>query len=341
MPYLIRFCFFVAFLFASLIIQAQPPKQEKEFGSIKAPTIEYNVPDLEDPLFEEDFADSVQSLGYAFDPEQAASLVAEDTSDYDEEGDGEGESLVIVADQIRIDSSWITIAEYYSIWDSRNINPYQIDPATFKDTIRILLYDSLQGQYWSMPLMTGIINSKFGWRKYRFHYGTDLDLTIGDPVFACFDGIVRISRYNANGYGNYIVIRHYNGLETLYGHLSKSNVQVGDYVKAGDIIGLGGNTGRSSGPHLHFEVRYAGNAFDPQAMFLFEEKKLVATTFELKPEHYSYASKARQIYYHSVRSGDTLSRIAKKYGVSVTQICRLNGISTRTPLRIGRRLRIR
>ena len=101
----------------------------------------------------------------------------------------------------------------------------------------------------------GKVYSKFGYRRGRRHQGTDIPLKSGTPVAAAFDGRVRMSSY-VSGYGNLVILRHENGLETFYGHLSKRQVSVGDWVRAGDIVGLGGSTGRSSGPHLHFETRY-------------------------------------------------------------------------------------
>jgi murein DD-endopeptidase MepM/ murein hydrolase activator NlpD len=333
-----------------LCFQATAQKKGRDFLQIKAPTIEYNTLDMEESLFEENISDTSSTItetGVSFDPHRAPSLVSEDTTYYgDEDGDGEEEeegetSIVEVAEELNIDSVWVTIAEYYAIWDSRNVDPYKIDPSEFKDTLNLVLYDSLAGQYWSMPMAQCRTTSTFGMRWHRWHYGVDLDLNIGDPVMACFDGVVRISRYNPGGYGNYVMIRHYNGLETLYGHLSQANVEVGQFVKAGEVVGLGGNTGKSTGPHLHFEVRYAGNAFDPSYVYDFTHLALKHHTFTLSPFHYAYAKEARKVYYHKVRSGDSLGKIARKYGVSISRICKLNKISTRTTLRPGRRLRIR
>jgi murein DD-endopeptidase MepM/ murein hydrolase activator NlpD len=148
-------------------------------------------------------------------------------------------------------------------------------------------------------------------------------------------------QYNSSGYGYYVLVRHYNGFETLYAHLSRQDVKVGQTVKAGEVIGLGGNTGRSSGPHLHFEVRYAGNAFNTTYMYDYPNHKLRSSNFSLIPEHYAYAKEARKVYYHTVRSGQTISTISRKYGVSVAQICKLNHITSRSVINVGRRLRIR
>ena len=155
-----------------------------------------------------------------------------------------------------------------------------------------------------------------------------------------FDGIVRIAQYDRYGYGHYILVRHYNGLETLYGHFKKRLARVGDVVKAGDVIGLGGNTGRSTAPHLHFEVRYEGNAIDPADLFDFQNDSLLSDQLSITPATFAYLAEARKIRYHRIRRGDTLSHISYRYGVSISKICRLNGISRKTILRVGRRLRI-
>lgn len=315
-------------------------KKDRDFFEIKGPVIKYSEPDMEEILFEDEIKGPESSDpdfgGVDFIPDREPAIVNEDTSS------GEGElSIVEVSEQMKMDCVWVTIAEYYSIWDSRTVNPYKVDPTTYKDTIPFALFDSINGLSWHMPLDVSIVNSHFGNRHWRWHYGTDLDLVTGDPVYAAFDGIVRINQYNGGGYGNYVMLRHYNGLETLYGHLSKSNVKVGQLVKAGEIIGLGGSTGRSSGPHLHYEVRYEGNAIDPETLYDFPKNSLKADTFRLIPAHFDYVREARQVVYHKVKPGDTLSGISRKYRVSMSTICRLNGISTRTTLNVGRRLRIR
>jgi murein DD-endopeptidase MepM/ murein hydrolase activator NlpD len=331
------------FLFTVLACQsllAQTPdnkKKNKDFFNIKAPAIEYTAPDTSGILFEEEFADSsnAQNPVY-FNPQKEPDMINEDTSS------NEGElSVVEEQEQLNIDSSWVTIAEYYSIWDSRSINPYKIDGANFKDTIPIALYDSIIGTGWSMPIRPSNITSQFGMRHYRWHYGTDLKLEIGDPVVAAFDGIVRIRMYDGGGYGNYLVLRHYNGVETLYGHLSKQEVEVGQLVRAGERIALGGNTGRSSGPHLHFEVRYEGNPIDPEFIYDFPAGKIRDRNFKLSPEHFEYLRTARKVVYHTIRSGENLGSISRKYRVSIGTICKLNRISTRTVLKVGRKLRIR
>lgn len=242
-------------------------------------------------------------------------------------------------------SYWIGIDPYFQVFDSMTVNPYHVVFKNYKDTTPIKLYtdDTVNvSRSWSMPLVRPHeITSNFGPRWSRYHYGADLRLSIGDSVLACFDGIVRIAKYNRGGYGNYVLIRHHNGLETLYGHLSKRLVKVGQEVKAGDLIGFGGNTGRSTGPHLHFEVRYRGNAFNPKEIYDFANNKLKDSVYNITPATYRYIKQMYARKYHKIRKGDTLYGIARRYRVSAGQICRLNGISRKTILRVGRKLRVK
>ncbi|WP_291778687.1 M23 family metallopeptidase [Cecembia sp.] len=249
--------------------------------------------------------------------------------------------LVQVSEQILIDSIWVTAFEYFSSWDSKKINIYDFNPKDFKDTVYVKLYDNFFGTDWKLPLDQTQITSEFGFRRYRWHHGTDLRLRTGDPVYSTFDGIVRIRSYDRNGYGYYVVVRHKNGLETLYGHLSKLLVDVGQEVKAGDILGLGGSTGRSTGPHLHFEVRYQGLSINPTDMFDFNVGKLRSDIYMITSASFEHVVKAQEAVYHRVRSGENLSIIARRYGVRISTITRLNGISTNSVLRVGQRLRIR
>ena len=313
-----------------------PPK---DFLQIKTPKLQYTAPDTTTIIEEEieggeEGSDAEKSI---FSPEKKPTIVSEDTSDL---ADGEL-SIVEVDEEVKFnDSTWVKIAEYYSIWDSKAVNPYRIDATKFKDTVNLSLFDSTKGRNWHPPLRNSIINSDFGLRWSRFHYGVDLDLNVGDSVFATFDGVVRISKFDKNGYGNYVLLRHYNSLETLYGHLTKQNVSAGQYVKSGDLIGFGGSTGRSTGPHLHFEVRFEGNAIDPEHVFDFEKNLVWDDKCKITAKQFKYLKDARKVVYHRVRSGDTLSKIGRKYRVPVTRICKLNRITTRTILRAGRRLRI-
>ena len=188
------------------------------------------------------------------------------------------------------------------------------------------------------------LNSPYGIRKHRLHRGVDMHINIGDSIVAAYPGKVVVSKYNRRGYGHYVMIEHANGTRTLYGHLKKRLVNVGDTVEGGQLVGWGGNTGRSSGPHLHFEIRYGEVNIDPATVFNIEEGTLLENT-----EHFSIASAVEshneiqkelsKHRYHRIRSGDTLGKIARLYGTTIEKLCRLNGIKRTSILRIGQTLR--
>lgn len=203
-----------------------------------------------------------------------------------------------------------------------------------------------------VPYQTKVY-SGYKYRRSRPHNGVDLSLHTGDTIRAAFNGVVRFSSGGAatGGYGNLIVIRHTNGLETYYGHLSKRLVETDEPVKAGEIIGLGGSTGRSTGPHLHFETRYMGQSFDPERVFDFEQGALRDTILNLKKHYFSIYSHQGQTdkeskaaagrVIHTVKKGENLGVIARKYGTTVNAICRLNNMSSKKVLRIGQKLIVR
>ncbi|MDX5339830.1 MAG: peptidoglycan DD-metalloendopeptidase family protein [Cyclobacteriaceae bacterium] len=249
--------------------------------------------------------------------------------------------LIRISEQVQIDSIWVTAYEYYSNWDSKKVDIYNLDIRNFQDSLLLRLYDPRYGMNWKFPLDQSKKTSEFGPRWGRMHYGTDLDLNTGDPVYAGFDGIVRVRAYDRYGWGYFVLVRHKNGLETLYGHLSKQIAEVGDEVRAGDILGKGGSSGRSTGSHLHYEMRYKGLAFDPEKVYDFEIGELTQQDILISKELFSHVAKARAAAYHKVKRGDTLGSIARRYGVPISQITRLNGISTRTILRIGQNLRVK
>ena len=181
----------------------------------------------------------------------------------------------------------------YSTWDTENIHYAKFDVASLKDSVKeIVLADPNSCGY--VPPRIGNVTSGFGPRKRVFHYGIDLHLLTGDPVVAAFDGKVRITK-KSKTYGNVIVIRHNNGIETYYAHLSKINVEVGQNVFAGENIGLGGNTGHSTGSHLHFEVRYLGQPINPTDLISFTDHKLISDTLALSQKTFDYIAEAKKI----------------------------------------------
>ena len=253
-------------------------------------------------------------------------------------------------------------ADLYANWDNKYAHRATELPETYKIDLR----------HFTMPTTSRVITSNFGSRWGRQHKGLDIKVYIGDTIRAAFSGKVRIVRYEAGGYGKYIVIRHNNGLETIYGHLSKQLVEENQEVRSGEVIGLGGNTGRSTGSHLHFETRLCGVALNPALMFDFRAQDVTGDYYAFNKETYDnestnatrlrgkqdsstyastdssddYATNKRttsgltdQISYHKVKKGETLERIAKKRGVTIEKICKLNHITKTMRLRPGQILR--
>lgn len=237
---------------------------------------------------------------------------------------------------------------YTEGWDSGLVNPYK--NALVPDNATIDVSDYV------MPC-PGIITSPYGYRPRfrRMHKGVDMRVRVGDTIRAAFDGKVRLTKYERRGYGYYVIVRHTNGLETVYGHLSKFLVKPNETVKAGDPIALGGNTGRSTGPHLHFETRFMGYAINPSAIFDFENQKVRSNeytfnkkTYEDAPGAKKYAKSSKNRYKssssastHKIRRGDNLGKIAARYGTTVSKLCKLNGITPKTTIQAGKVLRVR
>ena len=225
---------------------------------------------------------------------------------------------------------------YHFIWTDERVNPYGTMFDSLKDDVRVPMTG------FTLP-HPGYITSPYGWRRNRMHKGTDLKVQVGDSIRSAWEGQVRIVGWDPRGYGYFVVVRHPNGLETVYGHLSRPLVDEYEMVPSGYVLGLGGNTGRSTGSHLHFEIRYLGEAIDPANVINFG-------TAQLKyPDEYVIGIKAMKqaraaaaaMKYHTVRSGDTLSGIAKKYGTSVKKLCQLNKIKDTSVIRIGQKIRVR
>ncbi|WP_080906067.1 M23 family metallopeptidase [Parabacteroides sp. Marseille-P3160] len=229
---------------------------------------------------------------------------------------------------------------YGSDWDNRFVDPFRNKNIHFPDSCTIDCSSFI------LPVLNEIkVTSVYGPRRRRMHRGIDLKVEVGDTIRVAFDGKIRIKNYERRGYGYYLVVRHPNGLETVYGHLSKFLVDENDIVRAGQPIALGGNTGRSTGSHLHFETRFLGQAINPAEIIDFENgvpHKDLYVFHNVKVNGRSsniYTSSNQQLVYHRVKSGDTLGAIAQRYGTSVSHLCQLNGIKSTTRLRIGQSLR--
>ena len=245
-------------------------------------------------------------------------------------------------------------ADLYEDWDNMHAHSHV---TVLPDSFRISLKN------FCMPTTSRVLTSNFGARWGRQHKGLDIKVYIGDTIRAAFAGKVRVVRYEGRGYGKYVVIRHDNGLETVYGHLTRFLVQPNQYVKAGQPIALSGNTGRSTGPHLHFETRFMGYAINPAAIIDFANRTTHTDSYTFNKNNYtesrsytpsrkyaavrstssssnnnSTASKSNRKYdnktkkrsaersTYKVRKGDSLGKIAARNGTTVAQLKKLNGI---------------
>lgn len=263
-------------------------------------------------------------------------------------------------DQIRLveKSSFIDLIDdlepepdiYTEGWNSKRVNPFKESDVPNKAVIDV------RGYYMPCP---GRITSNYGYRaKFgRMHKGVDLAIRSNDTIYAAFDGKVRLTNYEAKGYGNYIILRHPNTLETVYGHLNKILVKPNQTVKAGQPIGLGGSTGRSTGPHLHFETRYMGYAINPSAIFDFANQTIHTDTYTFTKQNYQQARSfspkkekvtnenpykgAQEVASYTVKSGDSLASIARNYGVSTTTLRKLNGLQPTEKIKVGQVLKLK
>jgi LysM repeat protein len=213
-------------------------------------------------------------------------------------------------------------------------------PASDKDISEsvVLEIENDVMSYFTMPRL-GVVTSLYGWRDKRMHKGIDVDLNKGDHVVAAFDGKVRIAE-RRGGYGNVVVIMHPNGLETVYAHLSKIKVKEGQVVLSGQMIGLGGSTGHSTGSHLHFEIRYKSHALNPSTFISFEENRLMDNVIVLKKTRTGVNAYPINAGFHTVQKGESWNLIAKKYGIKGKELCTLNGTQKRYYLKPGQKIRV-
>jgi|DewCreStandDraft_4_1066084.scaffolds.fasta_scaffold27104_2 murein DD-endopeptidase MepM/ murein hydrolase activator NlpD len=327
---------------------------------------------------------------------------------------------------MRIEKTGKAISENIKITNSNAIPAYSLYGGKWYNTDVKISSDRLfdKNETYVLPLMNenennfvfpyqGKVISPFGYRGGRVHTGTDIKLNLNDEVYAAFDGVVRMAK-RYSGYGNIVVIRHYNGLESVYSHLNKIKVNVNQRVSAGDVVGLGGRTGRATTCHLHFELRFLGNPFNAEKLLDFENFKLKSDTLIidkntfLKSKKFIYKKNKKgkrvKVYinddsenefksnlnseenknvftysdfksdtssfkveevetksventkitntekntkvtnnskYHKVKKGDTLSKISRKYGIRVAELCKLNNIKENDILNLGQNIRLR
>lgn len=247
---------------------------------------------------------------------------------------------ILLMDMLLNESDILPAEDLYDNWSNDRVRFNAVLPDSFKVDLR----------GFTMPTTNTKITDVFGYRprRRRTHNGIDVKVQKGDTIYAAFDGKVRITSYQRRGYGHYIVIRHNNGIETVYAHLSKKLVVQDQVVKSGQPIGLGGNTGRSTGSHLHFETLLMGKNINPELMFDFTNQRVTGDFYTYRKGVYQeYDKKTGKIVesaeklYHKVRRGETLSVIARKCGVSVNTLYKLNKMNSRTVIRPGQMIRYR
>ncbi len=242
-------------------------------------------------------------------------------------------------------------AEY---WETNVYNPYKKQEVKFP--LRLKFNDS---NYSSPITINKVITSRYGWRRGRAHKGIDIDLVTGDSVVAMFEGIVRFANYNT-GHGRTVIVRHYNGLETVYAHLSKYSVKVNDTVKQGQLLGKGGTSGNARGSHLHLVVNYKGVSINPEYLFNFADNNAIrandiwVTSHWTRPylhnskrqsnlsllltEEEAIASLQKQSKIYIVKRSDTLSKISSRNNVSIAVLCKINAIKKPSLTRVDKNL---
>lgn len=230
---------------------------------------------------------------------------------------------------------------YTEGWNSKRVNPYNAAKVPNRANIDI--------RGFAYPTKSNRLTSPYGYRARfkRMHKGVDIGIRMNDTIYAAFDGKVRLTNFEAKGYGNYVILRHPNGLETVYGHLNRFLVKPNQTVRAGQPIALGGSTGRSTGPHLHFETRYMGYAINPQAIVDIANKRTQGDTYAFSKSTYTQAASGktyasgRSNGTYTVKAGDSLARVAQKNGISTSTLLRLNGLREDDELKPGQVLKVK
>lgn len=242
--------------------------------------------------------------------------------------------------------------------NSRLVNPYNAATVPTSAVIDV--------RNFHMPTGNNRVNSNYGYRSRfkRMHKGIDLHIKMNDTIYAAFSGVVRLTNYEAKGYGNYVILRHGNKLETVYGHLNRALVKQGQKVKAGQPIALGGSTGRSTGPHLHFETRYMGYAINPSAIFDFKNRTIHTDYYTFNKNNYTqprnfapqkelasnqqktatesrYQAAKTHPDTYTVKAGDDIASIARMAGINKTRLLQLNGLKASDHLKVGQVLKIK
>ena len=233
----------------------------------------------------------------------------------------------------------------YPKWDTKNTFTYS--KSIWENDSVIDLDTSFLKMEFAFPIQNkpaykyhATITSEYGQRNGKAHEGVDVELHVNDSVYACFSGVVRLARSHG-GYGRVVVVRHDNGLETLYGHLHRFKVKDGQRVAPGELIGLGGSSGHSTGSHLHFETRYKGRTIDPEQIINFKERKLNHNAITLRRNRKGYVAFEGAKKLHTVTKRESMYKICKRYGLYFTELRALNGWKENRKFENGDVVRIR
>ncbi len=267
-----------------------------------------------------------------------------------------GDSIALVSTTGKTSEPLVTHFDTANVftahWNNENLFPYSYpQKSSIPDSVYFVLCDS-ETEFCAPR--NGGINSPFGPRSGVMHKGLDIHLEKGDAVKAALPGKVRYAQFNNGGYGNLVVIRHANGLETYYAHLTNIKVRPNEWVESGEVIGTGGNTGAEwTGDHLHFEMRYRDLAFDPLLAIDWKKKELKTDTLVIYKKYLHISegvkstnqvsetsSAAKSARYHTVKRGETLSYIARLHDKSLLELRKLNHIGTDSKISIGQRIRL-
>lgn len=347
MKYTERILLLLSLLTLPLVVSAQSddPKNKTQKSEIKVNKLDVIYEDEEYKGVVIDERNNKETENNLYQPP----FIVEPEEEYEE--DGEDLPTVFTLDDEGVEREDDIILEGF---DTAAIHLPKLDVNTISEPIVIQLCNPARGEKFTWPTpWTSRPSSHYGPRRHRFHYGLDLAQPTGEPIYAAFDGVVRISKYNKS-YGNLVILHHANGLETYYAHMSKRNVVAGQQVKSGDVLGLCGNTGRSFGSHLHFEVRYMGNALNPENVIDCSTHDLISNQLEITSSSFRKVAKGSSKEWsagssqsstgggswYRVRQGDNLSRIARRNGITVKRLCQLNGIKETKVLHPGDKLRV-
>ena len=347
MKYTERILLLLSLLTLPLVVSAQSddPKNKTQKSEIKVNKLDVIYEDEEYKGVVIDERNNKETENNLYQPP----FIVEPEEEYEE--DGENLPTVFTLDDEGVEREDDIILEGF---DTAAIHLPKLDVNTISEPIVIQLCNPARGEKFTWPTpWTSRPSSHYGPRRRRFHYGLDLAQPTGEPIYAAFDGVVRISKYNKS-YGNLVILHHANGLETYYAHMSKRNVVAGQQVKSGDVLGLCGNTGRSFGSHLHFEVRYMGNALNPENVIDCSTHDLISNQLEITSSSFRKVAKGSSKEWsagssqsstgdgswYRVRQGDNLSKIARRNGITVKRLCQLNGIKETKVLHPGDKLRV-